>query len=150
MGAQLEPATAGQTFLNSVLEHLSVDVDIDIKGGDDRIVYEFSGQTEIFNRRPALVSALTVLTSQAISRVSDERLSCIIDVDGQLEARRELLEVAADDVARAVVRNGRKAVFEGLNSTERRIIHTKLKDDETVETFSEGDERVRRLIVSSI
>ncbi|MBV70208.1 MAG: hypothetical protein CMH52_02580 [Myxococcales bacterium] len=150
MGEQVDPSNAGQAFLNSVLEHLNVDVEITIKSNDDRIIYELSGDTDVFNTRPALVSALTVLASQAVSRVGQERLNCVIDVDGQLEARRELLEVAADDVARAVVRNGRRAVFEGLNSTERRIIHTKLKEDDTVETFSEGDERVRRLIVASV
>ena len=150
MGEQLSPSNAGQAFLNSVLEHLNVDVEITIKNSDDRIIYELSGDTDVFNTRPALVSALTVLASQAVSRVGQERLNCVIDVDGQLEARRELLEVAADDVARAVVRNGRRAVFEGLNSTERRIIHTKLKEDDTVATFSEGDERFRRLIVASV
>ena len=150
MGEQLNPSNAGQAFLNAVLEHLDVDVELTVKETDDRVIYEVFGETHVLKTRPALVSALTVLTSQAISRVGQERLNCVIDVDGQLEARRELLEVAADDVARAVVRNGRRAVFEGLNSTERRIIHTRLKDDETVETFSEGDERVRRLIVASV
>ena len=127
---------------------MSINIEHRVDG--DRIVYEVSGDTELLKRRPNLVTAITLLTSQTASRLDGQRLSCVLDIDGQLESKRELLEIAAADVARAVRKNGRRAIFDGLNSTERRIVHTALKSDSFVQTESEGDEGQRRLIVRSI
>jgi spoIIIJ-associated protein len=35
-----------------------------------------------------------------------------------------------------------------MSPLERRIIHTALQDDEAIETFSEGDEPFRRVVVA--
>ena len=150
MEATASAISAGNEFLNGIFDALGLSIDIQHRVDGDRIVYEVSGDTELLKRRPNLVTAVTLLTSQTASRIDGQRLSCVLDIDGQLESRRELLKIAATDVARAVQKNGRRAIFEGLNSTERRIVHTALKGDEFVETESEGDEGQRRLIVRSI
>ena len=138
----------GQEFLEKLFEYLSADIHIEGKTeGENGLIYELTGTTISLRDRPDLVSALTLITSQVVSRQVERRINCLLDIDGQLETRRMLLETAADDVARAVLTNGRRAVFEGLNSSERRIIHTQLKEDETVRTFSQGDERNRLLLV---
>jgi spoIIIJ-associated protein len=142
---------AGNDFLNSIFEYLKFEVEITGRETDEHLIYEFTGSTAGLKTRPDLVSALSLLTSQAVSRaVGDRRINCLIDIDGELEKRRSFLETAALDAARAVVTNGRKAVFEGLNSSERRVVHTRLKEDESVKTYSEGDDRNRLLIVEAV
>lgn len=150
MSDSIDVIEVGQEFLGKVFERLSVEIDIQGKTEDDNgLVYELSGGTTSLRSRPDLVSALTLITSQVVSRHVERRINCVLDIDGQLESRRLLLETAADDVARAVTVNGRRAVFEGLNSSERRIIHTQLKEDPTVRTFSEGNDRNRLLLVEA-
>ena len=142
---------AGNDFLKSIFEYLDFDVEISGRETDEHLIYEFTGSTAGLKTRPDLISALSLLTSQAASRaVGDRRINCLIDIDGELERRRALLETAAVDAARSVAKNGRKAVFEGLNSSERRVVHTQLKEDETVKTYSEGDDRNRFLIVEAV
>jgi spoIIIJ-associated protein len=137
----------GAEFLTEVFGQLETSIDIASRTDGDCLVYELTGSTQTLLSRPELVSALTLLTSQTVSRQIDRRVNCLLDVDGRLEARRALLETAATDVARAVVKNGRRAVFQGLTSSERRVVHTVLKDEEGVKTYSEGDDRARLLMV---
>jgi len=138
---------SGVDFLRNVFDRISSDIDISARLDGENLVYELTGSTDTLRRRSDLVSALTLLTSQAVSRKHDRRLNCLLDVDGRLEGRRRILTTAAGDVARAVVRNGRRAVFQGLHSSERRVVHTALKEDSSVRTYSEGDERARLLMV---
>ena len=71
----------------------------------------------------------------------------MFDLDGNLAAREALLAAAARDVAEAVVANGRRAVLEGLASTERRVVHLAIQDDARVRTWSEGEAAERHLLV---
>ena len=138
----------GQSFLNGIFQHLSAEIEVAPKGVQDgALVYELTGSIDSLQRSPDLVSAVTLLTAQAVSRSTGERANCLLDVGGTFEARRTLLATAASDIARAVKTTGRRAVFDNLSSSERRIVHTHLRDDESVETRSEGEERGRLLIV---
>ncbi len=139
---------SGQSFLEGLFQQLDLNVEVTPKSGDDdSVVFELTGGIDRLKRSPDLVSAITLLTSQAVSRTSGERTHCLLDVGGTFEARRSLLVTAACDVGRSVGQTGRRAVFDNLSSSERRIIHTELRDDELVSTRSEGNERGRLLIV---
>ena len=137
----------GRSFLSALFNHLNYSIDIEHRDGDDAIVYELNGGVEPLETRPDLVSAITLLAAQAMSRTADKRINCLLDVGGQFEKRRALLETTADDIQRAVIQTGRKAVLEGLSSAERRVVHVRLRDSEDVETQSEGDDRNRLLLV---
>ena len=138
----------GKEFLEGVFEQLGLGVEVRFSGTySEALVFELSGDLSALNRSPHLVSSLTLLTSQSISKSLKERVNCMLDVGGNMEAKRELLATAAADVSRAVQFTGRLAVFDSLTSSERRVIHTQLRDDDSVDTRSEGDERGRLLIV---
>ena len=139
---------SGQSFLDGLFGQLDMPVSIESKSGDgDALVYEITGEIDRLKRSPDLVSAITLLAAQAASRASGERVNCLLDVGGTYEARRELLATAASDISRAVAATGRRAVLDNLSSSERRIVHTHLRDDEEVASRSEGEERGRLLIV---
>ena len=145
-----QKADSGAEFLGTVLDFLKADIEIEAREDDDRIIYELTGETALFKGKPDLVSALTLLTAQAASRKVEERVNCLLDIDGQFEARRALLETAAEDAAGAILKNGRRAVFTGLNASERRVVHSVLKERDDVSTRSEGDERARLLLVETV
>ncbi len=146
--AKNDAAGAALDFLGELCERLGLGVDLAVDADEDgALVLELTGDIERLERRPDLVSALTRLTAQATGRAVDDRVRVMLDVGGRFDARKALLEQAAEDIARAVQVSGRRAVIEGLSSTERRVVHTRLADDEGVSTRSEGDERARRLLV---
>ena len=93
-------------------------------------------------------SALTRLTQLAINVGGKKNVSCVLDLEGHLGARKALLEVIAADAADVSRHTGKRAIIEGLNSYERRQIHGHLTDEEGVETMSEGEGEYRYLMVS--
>lgn len=140
----------GVRFFNEIFTLLGKDVQAQAsKGRADSIVLRLGGtQLDGLKRRPELISALALLTSQSVSRSTGQYWQCIFDLDGQLEAREALLRSAAGDIATAVLRNGRRAVLEGLTNTERRLVHQGITDDGRVATWSEGEGADRRLNIA--
>jgi len=140
---------AALAFLGELCERLELKVTLEPAGTQDgAVVIEIGGDAvDRLKKRPDLVSALTRLTAQAAGRVVDDRVRLLLDVGGEFEDRKALLEAAADDIARSVQTSGRRAVVGGLSSTERRVMHTRLAEHDAVATRSEGDERARRLLI---
>lgn len=141
-------AEAAADFLSEIFDQLDYAIDIKAEQRGEMCVLELDGDDiERLESRPELVSALTLLTSQAASRATGDRARVLLDVGGEFDDKKEMLEAAARDIARAVDRSGRRAVLGGLNSAERRVVHNALAEDDRVQTRSEGDESDRRLLV---
>ena len=64
----------------------------------------------------------------------------------QPEAARDL----ATQIAEQVVARGEEAVLDALPAFERRVIHQILADFEGVQTYSEGEEPNRRVVIAPI
>ena len=60
------------------------------------------------------------------------------------------LQAAADQAAEAAVRDGRPVPLEPMSALERKVVHEHLKDRHDVETYSEGQEPNRRLVVAPL
>ena len=64
------------------------------------------------------------------------------------EHRREkTLEELAVKVAKSVVRTGKSITLEPMTAYERKIIHSKLQENNRVETHSVGEEPRRRIVI---
>ena len=146
---QTQVAQAGVQFLQGLFERhqLSIQVVLD-QSQEDEWVFRLSGQIKPLKKQPDLLSALTRLTQQVVSRHGRTKV-CILDLEGHLSARKALLEVLAMDSADVCKHTGKRAIIEGLNSYERRKIHQILQADDEVETLSEGEGDFRYLMVSN-
>ncbi len=74
----------------------------------------------------------------------------IIDAGGYRERRREALVGMADDAADEALREDRAVALEPLSAGERRIVHEHLRDRDGIETYSEGEEPDRHLVVEPL
>jgi spoIIIJ-associated protein len=64
--------------------------------------------------------------------------------------RQEAIERQADRAAERALKTGKEIELEPMTATERRVVHQYLKDRAGVETFSEGDEPERCVIVAPL
>ena len=144
---EINHVQAGLTFLQGVFERLEIGVDVSAADDQDMYRYILKGDLGALSTNADLVSALTLLTSQTLSRAENRRVDCILDLGGSFDERKVLLDVAVEDLAHAVSTTGRTGVLQGLSSQERKVIHNALKDVESVQTRSEGDDRTRMLVV---
>ena len=70
-----------------------------------------------------------------------------IDTEDYRKRRRETLENLAKNIAYKVKRTKRPVSLEPMNPYERRIIHSALQGNRYVETYSEGSEPYRHVVV---
>lgn len=72
----------------------------------------------------------------------------VIDAAGYRQRREEALCRQADRAADDAMRYGRPVALDAMGPFERRIVHEYLRDRGDVETYSEGDEPDRHLVVA--
>ena len=69
---------------------------------------------------------------------------------GYRERREQALQRQADEAAENAVDSGRPVALDAMSATERKVVHEYLKDREDVETYSEGTEPDRHLVVAPL
>ena len=60
------------------------------------------------------------------------------------------LQRQADEAAEKAASSGRPVALDAMSATERKVVHEYLKDREDVETYSEGTEPDRHLVVAPL
>ena len=78
----------------------------------------------------------------------ENRVRVILDIEGYKAKREKTLEDLAQKVAKTVIRTKSPVKLEPMQAYERKIIHSKLQQNEKIETISVGEEPNRRIIVS--
>ena len=78
----------------------------------------------------------------------EEYVRVKVDTENYRQRRKDTLENLAKNIASKVRRTGRAVVLEPMNPYERRIIHSALQGNKFVETYSEGSEPYRHVVVA--
>lgn len=94
------------------------------------------------------LDALQFLLMLMTNKGQGSRLRITVDADGYRARRAQKLVDFANELAAEVAKSGQEAITEALNPMDRRIIHTALVDNPDVETYSEGDEPNRYVVIS--
>lgn len=102
----------------------------------------------ITERKGAVLDSLQFLGNALFSQKYGDGVRFTVDAGGYRSARTQKLEKLAVQVATQVVKLKQEAVLDPLPAHERRVIHNVLKDFDGVETYSEGDEPFRRVVIS--
>lgn len=116
-------------------------VNLTLKGDD---VVNF-----VDGKSPALDS-LQYLSNAMLSRVYPTGVRVTIDANEYRAGRSDKLEKLALEVAEQVRSRKQEAVLDALPAHERRVIHKVLLDFDGVETYSEGEEPARRVVISPL
>jgi spoIIIJ-associated protein len=74
----------------------------------------------------------------------------VVDAAGYRERRATSLRAAADQAAETAVNNNRPVALEAMSALERKVVHEHLKTRRDVETYSEGQEPDRHLVVAPL
>jgi spoIIIJ-associated protein len=148
-----EPAARVEALIDRVLDELDLDADVEVSESEAEIVAEIDGDDDLgilIGRRGQTLDALQLLCYRAAFRGRGDRKRVSVDAAGYRDRRRELLAEEATVAADRAVRNGEPVRLEPMSSNERRMVHDVLKDRSDVETFSEGDDPERRVIVAPL
>ena len=116
-------------------------VELEIEDDDDEVVGLLIGHYG------ATLDALQLIVAMAANAGIEDGCRVILDVHGYRQRREETLRDMAHSYAAEVKETGQKMVVADLKGYERRIVHMELADDPDVETYSEGQDSDRRIII---
>jgi spoIIIJ-associated protein len=148
-----EPAERVRAVLERVLDELELDGDVEISEDDAQITAAVEGDDDyglLIGRRGQTIDAVQLLCYQAAFRGIPERKRVVVDAAGYRDRRRETLERRADRAAEEALSRSRPVELDAMSATERRVVHERLKERPEVETYSEGTEPHRCVVVAPL
>jgi len=149
-----EPVERVRELVERVLDELDLEGEVEMTEDDEAIVATIDDPEEDFGlligRRGQTIDALQLLCYQAAFRGLKERKRVIVDAAGYRERRRETLTARADRVAERALEAGRPTEMDPMSAQERRVVHEHLKERAGVETYSEGDEPNRCVVIAPL
>jgi spoIIIJ-associated protein len=147
-----EPAERVRAFLLRVVVALDLRASVDIEENDEEIRATVNGDDLglMIGKHGATIDALQHLAQRIAFRGPADRKSVVVDAAGYRERREGVLRRAADRAVSEALDFDRPVELEPMNASERRIVHTYLRDRTDVQTHSEGDEPDRRLVVTPV
>lgn len=101
----------------------------------------------LIGKRGQTLNALQQLAQLITNKFSEQFKVVRLDVGDYRERREQSLEQFAERMADQAVRNGRKVKLEPMPSYERKIIHNALSNRLDIETYSEGTDPNRYLVI---
>lgn len=140
-----------KTFLRDVLNSMGVKAEIRVKEEDDVLKINLVGPDMgiIIGYRGETLDSLQYLVSLVVNKEQDaEYKRVVLDTENYRAKREETLKRLANKTAYKVRKTGKSFKLEPMNPYERRIIHSALQNDQYVETFSEGEEPYRRVVIN--
>lgn len=139
-----------KTFLREVLNTMGIKSEIRIKEENDAIRISLTGPDMgiLIGYRGETLDSLQYLVSLVVNKGHETAYKrVVLDTENYRSKREETLKRLAQKVAGTVRRTGKLIRLEPMNPYERRIIHSALQEDRFVQTYSEGDEPYRRVVV---
>jgi spoIIIJ-associated protein len=148
-----EPAARVKELVEGVLDELDLEGEVEVRESDERIEATVVGEEDyglLIGKRGQTIDALQLLCYQAAFQGLRERKRVVLDAAGYRERRREVLIARADRAATRALEDDRSVEMDPMTAQERRVVHEHLKDRADVETYSEGDEPDRRVVVAPL
>jgi spoIIIJ-associated protein len=146
------PADRVRELLEHVNEALELDAEVEIVEEPECIRGILHGDDMglFIGRHGQTIDAVQHLAFKVAAQGQTPAPKVEVDAAGYRERRRLALERQADQAAADALRSSRPVALDAMSATERKVVHEYLKDRDDVETYSEGTEPDRHLVVAPL
>jgi|SRR5690606_27219148 len=145
-----DPVELAKNFLAPIFRKLGVNPEIKVSRKDKYYYLSCYGKNLgiLIGHRGETLDAIQYLCNLAVNKKLNHRVHIVLDVENYRQRREETLIKLARKLSEKAKRTGRRVVLEPMSPQERRIIHTALQEDPEIQTYSEGQEPYRKVIIS--
>jgi spoIIIJ-associated protein len=153
MAAEIDVAgTRVHELLEQIVEAVGVDATVHVEEDAEEVRAHLEGDDLglIIGRHGQVIDAIQHIAYRIACRGATNRKRVVVDAAGYRERRAVALRAAADQAAEAAVHDRRPVTLEAMTALERKVVHEHLKSRHDVETYSEGEEPDRRLVVAPL
>ncbi len=136
-------------FLKEFLNKLENNISYTINSDDKYIYVDINDEKVgylIGYRGETLYSLQNILTSIAGKGINN-KVRVVLDIEKYREKREKSLNDLAEKLAKTVIKTKKSITLEPMQAYERKIIHSKLQENNLVETKSIGEEPTRRIVI---
>jgi len=140
-------------LLEQISDALGLDADVRIDEDDERILGVLDGEDLglFIGRHGQTIDAVQHLAFKIANRDTPRGgVRVVVDAAGYRLRREQLLHRQADQAAADAINGRRPVALDAMSATERKVVHEHLKDRDDVETYSEGTEPDRHLVVAPL
>lgn len=133
-----EALAAGELEITARLDETDGEVEGELSGGDSHLLTAAGGKG---------LDALQYLCNRILNRRLEHHVPVHLDLDGFKERRSHRLQGKAEEAADEALRKRAAVVLGLMTPAARREIHLALADDPGVETESDGEGFLKRVVV---
>ncbi|GKW46164.1 RNA-binding cell elongation regulator Jag/EloR [Planococcus sp. NCCP-2050] len=120
------------------------------KGKQIRFYLESEKVAMLIGKRGNTLNSLQQLAQLVANKYSNQFMMVELDAENYRERRQETLEQLADRMADKAIRTGGRVQFEPMPSYERKVIHQALSRRTDIDTYSEGKDPNRYLVIEPL
>ncbi|CDO04850.1 R3H domain protein [Oceanobacillus picturae] len=138
-----------QVYLSQVIANMNVEAEIKMDVVGNHVNFELSGDNiaVLIGKRGQTLNALQYLLHLAINKDGKQFYTVSLDAEGYRQRRKDTLESLAGKMADKAVRLNKKVALEPMPSFERKIIHSALQSNKNINTYSDGVEPHRHIVI---
>ena len=149
-----DPIEIADKFLSKLLSSMGISATNHIKKDSTSLFVEVKDITPsdmgiLIGKRGNTLDSIQYLLSLVINKNREEYLKVVVDSEGYRQKREETLVRLANKMAEKARYSKNPVKLEPMNPYERRVIHSTLQAFNGINTYSEGDEPYRRVVIVS-
>jgi spoIIIJ-associated protein len=141
-----------QELLERIVDTVGVEARVLVREDEEEVHADLEGDDLglLIGRHGQMIDAIQHIAYRIAARGTNTRKRVVVDAAGYRERRAVALRAAADQAAEAAIHDQRPVRLEAMTALERKVVHEHLKGRHDVETYSEGEEPERRLVVAPL
>lgn len=147
---KIDPVEEGATFLEKLFQLMDVESNISKHDRSGDVLFELTGKDVgvLIGKRGQTLDSLQLLTNLVVNRHGEKYIKIELDAENYRERRRKALVQLAERLAAKAKRTKAPVRLEPMQAYERKIIHAALQSVTGIETYSEGQEPRRYLVIA--
>ena len=139
-----------EEFIKDFIKNLPTkDLKYAIKKEKDIYYVDINGKDTVYliGYRGDVLNSFQNILNNIVSKNSKEKTKVILNIGNYREKRTKDLEILAEKIAKSVIKTGKSITLEPMSAYERKIIHTKLQENDKIKTYSVGEEPHRKVVI---
>ena len=141
-----------EEFLKEFLNKLEKDekIEYSIKADKSGVYVNINDKNlgYLIGYRGETLYALQNVLSAIAGKKIENKVRVFLDIESYRAKREKTLEELAEKISKTVINTKKSITLEPMQAYERKIIHSKLQNNELVTTKSIGEEPRRRVVIS--
>lgn len=141
-----------EEFLKEFLNKLEKDekIEYSIKADKSGVYVNINDKNlgYLIGYRGETLYALQNVLSAIAGKKIENKVRVFLDIESFRAKREKTLEELAEKISKTVIKTKKSITLEPMQAYERKIIHSKLQNNELVTTKSIGEEPRRRVVIS--